>query len=203
MAIGTQSKCATSRSKCSTTIRRPAPAFAPLAAAFVMAALVLHDSVAATALSSQHETESLERGDGTGRDEPAPADGGTSPAVDPTGEPAAEGGEKDREWQKRAVAGGVLAIVGIALIGGLLMILTILWGGSLRKRMRSELPSASPPDELWYLRKRLPGGPNAPAESGGAADSSNPAEGISGNSSGDAAGGDPLSDSDSDRASPP
>ncbi|MEX0717634.1 MAG: hypothetical protein WD066_13660 [Planctomycetaceae bacterium] len=69
---------------------------------------------------------------------------------------AARRAAKERARRERVVASGLLAIVGIAIIGGMLIIVTILWGGSLRKRVRTA-PRATPPqDELWYLRKPKP-----------------------------------------------
>ncbi|MEX1094693.1 MAG: hypothetical protein WED34_01520 [Planctomycetales bacterium] len=58
--------------------------------------------------------------------------------------------------RERAFSSGMLALVGIVLLGGLLVVVTILWGGSARKRARAGLPAQSPQDELWYLRKKEP-----------------------------------------------
>lgn len=60
---------------------------------------------------------------------------------------------EDRARQEKIITSGMLAIVGIAIIGGMLIIVTILWGGSLRRRTRAIPPATPPQDELWYLRK--------------------------------------------------
>lgn len=76
---------------------------------------------------------------------------------------------------KRAYATGVVMLGGILIIGVALVAVILLWGNRARRIARQALPTISPRDDLWYLKKKpgektvegLPGDPAGGADESG------------------------------------
>lgn len=64
------------------------------------------------------------------------------------------GGNLREAERKRAVTTAVLMLGGILFVGGMSIVLIVLWGFRVRRLARQPLPSGTAIDPLWYLRAR-------------------------------------------------
>jgi len=79
--------------------------------------------------------------------------------------------------KKTRVLAGVVALVGIACVGMMLILLAILWGHRVRRIIRRQPSKPTATDEFWYLRpKRRGEGPPSASPSNSSSEDAPPCE---------------------------